>query len=64
MTVGDEGYKVDGMAWQELKTNSLVLPSDSWAKLKIYILEMCKLNNNCSQELVQKKIDLLTKEIK
>lgn len=57
MTISDKEYPVSGQVWQDLKSNSLVLPSDSWAQLKIYILEMCQQSGDCAA--IQKKIDLL-----
>jgi hypothetical protein len=57
-TVSNTEQQVGGDAWQIMKKDALILPSDSWAKLKVYILEMCQQYGNCPA--IQKKIDLLT----
>lgn len=62
MTTSLKRFEVVGDEWKALKKNSLVLPSDSWAQIKIYILEMCKLNSNCAEQLpvIEEKINRLT----
>lgn len=57
-TITEEQTNYEGPAWEDLKKHSLVMPADSWAKLKEYILEACKEFKNCEQ--LQKKIEKLT----
>lgn len=58
-TISDKESDIVGDAWNDLLKKSLVLPSDSWAEIKKYILDMCKQNNNCQQMQVEKKIEKL-----
>lgn len=59
-TLSEEQTNYSGQDWLTLKKNSLVLPADSWSKLKEYILEACAQFKNCDTQTVQKKIELLT----
>lgn len=56
-TLSEEEGEVCGEEWHKIKESSLIVPNDSYAKIKIYILETCKQNNTCQS--VQKKIDNL-----
>lgn len=33
--------------WREIEMTSLRVPAESWAKMKAYILKMCKKSNRC-----------------
>lgn len=61
-TIDSKEGPVTGPEWEKMKENSLVMPADSWAQIKIYILEMCKLNTNCAEQLpvIEEKINRLT----
>lgn len=44
---GDMTY--NGLTWHELLRRSLVIPVDSWSRIKIYILEQCAKDKKCSE---------------
>jgi len=56
-TISDKEYDVVGNEWELMKNESLVLPAESWLKLKQYILEMCFEFKNCPE--IEKKIEKL-----
>jgi hypothetical protein len=49
----DDTHLLDGKSWIDLKIESIYVPVDSWIKIKIYILDQCKRNNNCSNNIGQ-----------
>lgn len=59
-TITEDQTNYSGQQWVDLKKNSLVLPADSWSKLKEYILEACAQFKNCDTATIQKKIKQLT----
>lgn len=59
-TVSESEREVVGENWTTIKDNSLVLPLESWQKLKVYILEVCTRYENCPKKEVEKKIELLS----
>ena len=47
-------------SWDQLKTNSLILPADSWAKLKAYLLEQChNTSTNCNPAQLEARLNEL-----
>lgn len=57
----DDTHKLNNMTWLDLKIDSIYLPAESWAKIKEYIINECKRNGNCQQDLSSwtRKIDSL-----
>ncbi len=54
--VSEKQFPVDNVSkfrkkqtWLQTKQNSLIIPSDSWAELKAYIISMCKKTNACDK---------------
>lgn len=45
----DDTHLLDGKTWFDLKPTMVYVPSDSWAKIKAFIIKSCKNNNNCKQ---------------
>lgn len=54
-TISDEEGDLCGQEWFNIRNTSVVIPTDSYAKIRIYILETCKQNDTCVS--IQKKID-------
>lgn len=43
--------KLDGQSWWEARPTMLMLPYQSWAKLKTYIITQCKRTGACDKEI-------------
>ena len=46
-TISEKDYFVEGEAWKKQQAESLLLPAESYAKIKAYILKMCKKTGQC-----------------
>jgi hypothetical protein len=70
-TMRDVEFEVDmtkkfgDLNWVNLNAASLVIPSQSWAEMKSYILKICKKNNDCAADLGKwtRKMDLLEQKM-
>lgn len=69
-TIDNQSFYVDndkqvfpgtGEKWILVKAKAVIVPHDSWAKIKEYILTMCKKNNSCSAnyDAIKSKMDSL-----
>ena len=58
----DDIHMLNGKTWLDLKIESVMVPSDSWAEIKKYIIKQCKRDNNCSNDIGtwQGKLDEIT----
>lgn len=46
----DDEHLLDGETWFDLRSHSLTMPTESWAKLKAWIIKMCK-KYKCDAEI-------------
>lgn len=52
-TISDKEFFVDGehkfenQSWKEIEASSVMMPASSYAKVKAYILKMCKKSGQC-----------------
>lgn len=53
-TIQDKSFYLNGEAWIKLKNDSLIMPIQSWANIKKFILKICADYNKC--ESAEKKI--------
>lgn len=51
MTISTKEYFLNGAAWSKQEVDAVRVPPDSWAKIKAYIIENCKQNNQCSKDI-------------
>lgn len=61
MTISDKDQIVDDLhplllssgpkTWIDLKIESVMVPAESWAGIKEYIIKQCKKNNDCAQNI-------------
>lgn len=49
--VDNDTNLLGGKRWSEVKMVSLLVPPDSWAKLKSYIIKNCKQNKGCNNDI-------------
>ena len=58
----NDSNMLNGKTWIDLKVESVMLPAESWAKIKEYIIKQCKKNNDCSSNIGtwQGKLDAVT----
>lgn len=49
--VDEDTNLLDGKKWSLVKSQSLLVPADSWAKIKSYIQKNCKKNKDCDEYL-------------
>lgn len=54
-TISNKEYFLQDKEWHDLKNKSLVMPIDSWAEIKIFILQICKDYGKC--EDAQEKLN-------
>jgi len=47
-----------GQTWSQVKNTSLLTPSDSIAKIKAYIINECKKNGSCEEDITRWKVKL------
>lgn len=47
----DDTHLLDGKTWIDIKVESVMLPADSWAEIKKYIIKQCKKHNDCSHDI-------------
>lgn len=45
----DEQHPVDGFTWWQLRPVVLSITGEDWAKIKAFIIKMCKQQNQCGQ---------------
>lgn len=57
----DDTHLLNGKTWIDIKIDSILVPVDSWVKIKEYIIAQCKRNGNCSDNVGQwqTKVDSL-----
>lgn len=53
----------NGKTWSDLKKDSLIMPADSYAKIKAYILSECKKHKDCGLEKIEKKTTDISRKI-
>lgn len=49
--VWDEQHKMFGKTWWEARPGMLHLPIETWKNLKKYLIQQCKKNNDCAEDL-------------
>lgn len=42
--------EVHGQEWQDIKDGSFIVPYESWSKIKLFILKVCKDYGKCTEE--------------
>jgi len=42
---------LNGKTWTDIKIESVLVPVDSWVKIKEYFLKQCKKYNDCNKEI-------------
>lgn len=47
----DDAHPFDGKTWWEARPSMIQLPAGSWAKLKAFIIEICKKTNQCDKKI-------------
>lgn len=47
----DDVNKIDGKSWWESRPSMLMMPAQSWAKLKTWIIVQCKRTGQCDKEI-------------
>lgn len=45
----DDLNKLNGKTWWEARPTMVLIPAESYAKLKAYIIKSCKQNNQCGE---------------
>lgn len=50
-TISQKEFYLEGEPWNKVKGHSLLVPADSWEKIKEYILINCKKNQDCKNKL-------------
>lgn len=43
----DDDHLFNGKGWDEVELSSLRVPAESWARIKAYMLKMCKKTKRC-----------------
>lgn len=58
--INDE-QKLNNQTWLDISIDSVILPTESWVKIKSYILKQCKSVKSCNKEYAkwQSKLDQL-----
>lgn len=58
----DDTHLLNGKTWIDLKIESVYLPSESWVKIKEFVIKECKKTNKCSKEIASwdRKLNSLT----
>ena len=61
----DDTNKYNSKTYWELRPAMVHLPPDSWAKLKAYIIKMCKQHNQCQGDIAkwERKITIIDKKL-
>lgn len=61
----DEENKFEGKTFWEASPSLILVPPSSWAKIKSYIIQQCKVNENCSKDITswERKLDKVDKKI-
>ena len=61
----DENWVIDASAWKAIHKHSLIVPAESYGKIKAYIIKNCKQQNTCPDIATwQRKIDSIDNNIK
>ena len=55
-TISDKEETLEGQQWKDLKLKSLIIPAQSWAEIKSFILKICEKTKECDLNQTQKKI--------
>lgn len=58
-TMSNKEYTVEGLDWLRLKVDSLIVPADSWAKIKDYFQRMCVKSGKCNGTEMTEKLNRL-----
>ena len=45
----DDKILLDGKTWWDMRPTMVQVPADSWAKIKAFIIKICKDNGQCKQ---------------
>ena len=62
-TISEKDYVVEGEAWRKQVATSVLVPSESYAKVKAYILKMCKKTGQCKDLASwERKLDKVEKK--
>ena len=61
----DNENTLDGKTWWDMRTSMILVPVDSWAEIKSYIIKMCKKHGSCDKEVANwnKKVDSLDSKL-
>lgn len=46
----DDEHPLDGLTWFDIRSRALTVPATSWAKLKAFLIKMCK-QNKCDTDI-------------
>lgn len=49
--------KLDGKTWWEMRPTMVLLPPDSWAKIKSFVIKKCEQTKKCNPDEQIKKIE-------
>lgn len=47
----DESHPYEGRTWWELRPSMIMMPAPSWAKLKAFVIKVCRKTGKCDVEL-------------
>ena len=47
----DDEHPFEGSSWFDMRSNSLIVPAKSWAKIKAFLIKQCKKTNQCDVEI-------------
>lgn len=56
-TISDKEETIEGQPWKDIKVKSLIVPAQSWAEIKAFILKVCEKTKECELVSTQKKIN-------
>lgn len=58
--------KLEGNTWLDIVYKSVILPPESWAKIKKYIINNCRKNQDCAKDIDSwnRKIEIIDSGIK
>jgi len=59
----DDSHLFNGKTWWDVKEIAVIVPVESWAEIKKYIIKQCKNNNDCNSNIGSwdRKINLIDK---
>ena len=54
----DSTHQLEGKKWSEMRIDSVMLPADSYAALKEFIINSCKKSNQCAEGIAKWRTNL------